>query len=236
MDESKLRKIAWVGDHILRKPIRGIVLRFQGLGDAAMKDAASYAELECGDAGALIVLPYLGPWYWMNRESRAETDEIVESLYKIFKLADDIPLILTGGSLGGYAALLYARYAKRPVKACYALFPVTDVKYSFSERPDVARTVYSAFRGYKEDMEALFIEHSPLSQVDKMPRIPYMLVHGALDVAVSKKAHSDPFVAAMRARGHDVTYREVPDLGHQDLNTYALHREAIDFVKNNLKK
>jgi dipeptidyl aminopeptidase/acylaminoacyl peptidase len=235
MDEKKLREVAWVGDAFVRKPIRGIVLRFHGLGDPGVKGFPNYPEFEWADAGGLCVLPYIGPWHWMNREARALTDEIVETLYSHFQLADDVPLILSGGSLGGQASLLYASYAKRPLKACTALHPVTDVKFSFSERPDVARTVYAAFQGYKEDIEALFKEHSPLSRVDKMPRIPYQIIHGTEDVAVSNKAHSEPMAAAMRRHGFDLEYIPVPGMGHHDPLTYPVWRAQIDFVKRSLK-
>lgn len=235
MDEKKLREVAWVGDAYVRKPIRGIILRFHGLGDPGVKSIPNYPELEWSDAGGLCVMPYLGPWHWMNREARALTDEIVEALYTYFKIADDVPLILTGGSLGGQASLLYASYARRPVKACTALNPVTDVKFSFSERPDVARTVYAAFQGYKEDIEALFREHSPLSRVEKMPRIPYQIIHGADDVAVSNKAHSEPMAAAMRRHDLDLEYIPVPGMGHSEPINHEVWRKQIDFVKRALK-
>ncbi|GMV82475.1 MAG: hypothetical protein AMXMBFR7_36590 [Planctomycetota bacterium] len=231
MSLERMRELAWIADAFVRPPIRALVLRFHGLGDPGLRVAPSYSELEWADAGALIVMPYLGPWYWMNRQSRAATDELVDGLYRHFKLLDTTPLIATGGSLGGFASLLYARYARRPVAACAALHPVTDVKFSFSERPDVARTVYAAFQGYPEDMEALFREHSPLSQVEQMPRIPYLFMHGDADVAVSKKAHSDPMVKALLERGHQVEYHAVPGMGHHDLPSWDLHRIQIDFVK-----
>ena len=47
-----------------------------------------------------------------------------------------------------------------------------------------------------------------------MPDIPYLIIHGGQDRAVSKKAHSDKMVAAMRKRKMRVEYIEVPAMGH----------------------
>lgn len=235
MDEAKMRAVAWIGDEYVRGPVRALILRFHGLGVPGLKSTPSYEELAWADAGGLCVFPYMGPWYWMNRQSRAFTDDLVETLYRHYGLGDDVPLILTGSSLGGYATLIYARYSQRRPAACLALYPVTDVKYSFSERPDVARTVYCAFEGYPDDMETLFREHSPIHQLEHMPRVPYFLIHGDTDVAVSKKAHSDPFVKAMRERGHAVEYAEVEGMGHHDVPTCDLHRRQIEFVKRHFK-
>ncbi len=60
----------------------------------------------------------------------------------------------------------------------------------------------------------MFQEHSPLCQVDAMPRIPYLIIHITGDPAVNKACHSDKLVAEMRERDFDVTYIEVPGTGH----------------------
>ncbi len=74
--------------------------------------------------------------------------------------------------MGGHAALLFARYSKRPVRACMALYPY-ELKYHFTERPDLPRTILYSFHGCPEDRETLFEENSPLAQVAAMPKIPY---------------------------------------------------------------
>jgi dipeptidyl aminopeptidase/acylaminoacyl peptidase len=68
--------------------------------------------------------------------------------------------------------------------------------------------------GYVREMEALLKEHSPLYQVEHMPDIDYLLVHGIEDTVVAKAAHSDRIVPAMQARGLRVNYAEVPGMGH----------------------
>lgn len=236
MDAMQMRSVAFIGEAFVRKPIKGVILNFHGLGDPGLRSVLGYDETEWADAGGLVIMPYAGPWSWMNRQARAMIDDLVDAIYANFGLARSIPLILTGGSMGGYCSLLYARYTKHPIARCAAIFPVCDLKYHFSERPDLPRTIHHAFSGYKEDMETLFKEHSPVHQAGPMPRVPYFILHGDADKAVKKEAHSDPMVAAMRQAGHEVTYVEVPGMGHHDPTVFSAWRAKIDFVKAGLAK
>ena len=211
-----------------------MILVFHGLG-AGLADKPGTEELAWADAGGLLVHPYCGPWTWTNRQTRCFVDELTDAVYQRYGLSDEIPLIATGGSMGGQSALLWARYARRPVAACLAVCPVCDLEYHFSERPDVPRTIHVAFRGYPEPMETLFVEHSPLRQVDHMPEIPYMVIHGDKDSDVSKNQHSDQLVSAMRRRGLDVEYVEVPGMGHGGPTPIHVFERQIQFVQDNMR-
>jgi len=226
---------AWLSDRFTRTPITGVILSFHGLGAPGLKSAAEMDELAWAAAGGLVVFPYYGPWSWMNRNARAFVDDLVTAVYQQFSLPPATPLVAIGGSMGGYSALLYTRYAKHKIAACCAMFPVCDLKHHFSERPDLPRTIHDAFRGYSEDMETLFIEHSPLAQAGGMPDIPYLIAHGDKDLAVNKAAHSDKMVAALRQHGRQVEYVEVPGMGHGENTPLALLIKRIEFVKRFLK-
>jgi alpha-beta hydrolase superfamily lysophospholipase len=230
MNAQELRQVAWIGDAWVRKPVRGVVLSFHGLGSPAVKSQPTNEELGWSQAGGLAVYPYYGPWSWMNRQSRALVDEIVESVYRVFKLKRSVPLVCTGGSMGGGSALLYTRYAKRPVAACLAMVPMCDAAYHFDEREDLPRTFRHAFLGYRGSLRALLAEHSPLAQVRHLPRIPYRLVAGDADAAVCVKRHARPMVKAMRSRRLDVTYVEVPRMGHGGPMPVSELQANVDFV------
>ncbi len=230
MDAVMMRQVAWVGDSYVQGKIRGVALNFHGLGHMNEKRFPETMELEWARAGWLVVFPYYGPWTWMNREARAFVDELVAFVYDHFGLDGNLPLVSTGGSMGGLSALLYTRYAKKPVSACLALFPVCDFQYHFGERPDLPRSIHHSLRGYEEDMQTLFDEHSPLKQVPHMPDIPYLFIHGDSDQAVSKAAHSDKMVAAMKARGLAVEYVQVPGMGHGSCMPVAVLLKMIGFL------
>ncbi len=231
MDRAKMKSVAFIAEDYVKGPISGVIVCFHGLGDPGLRTVATYTENEWADAGGLVVMPYAGPWSWMNRQARAMVEDLIESIYYEYKLAPTVPLIFNGGSMGGYCSLLAARYTRHPLKACAAVFPVCDLKYHFSERPDLPRTIYHAFAGYPEPLDALFAEHSPVEQVEKMPRVPYFLLHGDADKSVNKAAHSDRMIAAMRQHGHNVQYVEVPGMGHHDISSYSAYRTYVDFIK-----
>jgi dipeptidyl aminopeptidase/acylaminoacyl peptidase len=231
MDDKKLRQVAWIGDEWVKKPIKGVVLSFHGLGVPEVKKEPGTEELGIACEGGLIVFPYYGPWCWMNRQARSLVDEIVAAVYATFKLKSSVPLVCIGGSMGGGSSLLYTRYAKsRPVAACLANVPMCDAEYHFNEREDLPRTFHAAFIGYKGNLKALLKEHSPLAQVQHMPGIPYRIVAGGRDTAVSKKHHSDRMVAAMRKRKLDVTYAEIPQMNHGGPWPIEVLQQNIDFV------
>ena len=235
MNQDVIKEVAWVGDEYVKGPIKGVVLSFHGLGQG-VRSGPSIEEFEWARDGGLVVYPYYGPWAWMNRQARAMVDELVDAIYAAYGLADRIPLICTGGSMGGQASLLYTRYAKRQVSACLANCPVCDMSYHFHERPDLPPTIRHAFLGYQGSLESLLAEHSPLNQVTAMPDIPYRIIHGGKDGAVAKRFHSDKLVAAMRKRKMTVEYVEVADMGHCAPLPVKVMQQNIEFVTAVMKQ
>lgn len=209
-----LHEVAWVGERYVEGAIRGVMLSFHGLGGGEMRSEPWGGERVLAAHGVLPVFPYYGPWSWMNREARTMVDCLVAQVYREYALAPTTPLLLCGGSMGGGSALLYARYAAAPIAACSVNCPVCDFPYHFTERPDVARTMYHAFGAYDGQMSTVLKEHSPLHQAASMPEIPYFFIHGDADKAVNKARHSDRMVPALRLFGHNVEYVEVPGMGH----------------------
>ena len=232
MNKQVMRQAGWIADDCLRGPIRGVVLSFHGLGAGATKpwNLPTTEQLEWIAVGALLVYPFYGPWGWMNRQAQAMVDDLVEAVYREFALPASTPLISTGGSMGGQACLLYTRYARKAVSACLANCPVCDMKYHFTERPELPTTIRHAFNCYDGDIDAVLAAHSPLAQVAAMPKIPYLFIHAGKDAAVNKARHSDAMVAALRARGLSVEYHEVADMDHCGPRPLAVLQREVAFV------
>ncbi|MDR3084925.1 MAG: prolyl oligopeptidase family serine peptidase [Christensenellaceae bacterium] len=227
---QNLKDVAFVGDAFVKGPIRAVVLSFHGLNFSAQKLWPDLDEIELAAHGALCIYPYYGPWSWMNAESRRLVDEIVERAYAEFGLSDEIPLFIRGGSMGGYSALVYALNARRRPKAVACNCPVTDPEFHLAERSDLPRTFLLAYGLGEKPLEEVLIENSPLRQAGRMPRVPYFIVHGTVDPAVNKQAHSDRFVKRMRELGHEVNYVEAEGMGHCGFVDYDVYRQYQDFI------
>lgn len=215
---DNLSLFAYTNESICRRPVRGIAVSFFGLGGQAMFSEDPPEAVKMAESGILYVIPYLNPWAWMNPQAVAQTDEILDALLDRAGCSA-LPVISSGGSMGGLSALIYTRYSRHAPVSCVANCPVCDLPYHYTERPDLPRTLYSAFGTFpaatlQEAMEAA----SPLHLAIKgdMPKVKYTIFHCTADQAVNKQMHSDRFVEAMEAVS-SVDYHVVPDRGHCDL-------------------
>jgi dipeptidyl aminopeptidase/acylaminoacyl peptidase len=233
MHNDLLDLVSWNGFKHVRGPVRGIVVRFHGLGSMNQKTAAEGIDHDWAARGALVVEVYQDPWGWMNDPTRDLYDEVIDGLRKRHGLSDALPLITTGGSMGGHAALAYTFRSRHRVTACQTNCPVCDLPFHYTERPDLPRTFLHAY-GY-EDIRERLVLRSPLHQVATMPDIPYQIIHGVLDQAVGKARHSDPLVKVMRARGLTVEYREDAEMRHCSPMSYESHVRWGEFVLEQLR-
>ena len=222
---ENLRFFAHTNAEAVRGPVRGLVIDHMGLGSQWTADGLTARDLDFAARGLLFMTPYNGPWSWMNDAAIAATDLFVSLLFERFSLPADTPLCSTGGSMGGLAALVHARYTKHRLAAVAVNCPVCDLPFHVTERPDLPRTLWSAF-GDAPDFDAALRAHSPLHLAPSMPDVPYTVVHSTDDKAVSKAKHADPFVAALRAAGRRVRYVVSEGTGHCDLRADA--RAAYD--------
>lgn len=213
---NNLSQFAYSNDQLCEQPIRGIVLSFSGLGSQTMYSEHTETGKSYAKYGIIYLVPYNNPWAWMNRQAVSYTDEIVDVLKSHYHLSRNIPIVSTGGSMGGQSALIYMIYAKQTPIACVVNCPVCDVVYHYTERLDLPRTLYSAFYTYEGTLEEALKSVSPIHQVDQMPAAAYYIFHCEMDKAVNKEKHSDIFVEAL-SKKHSVTYHSVPEKGHCDL-------------------
>jgi len=223
-----LRDFAYSNDRICRKPIQGIAVSFFGLGQRDMYDEDTDSGKLYAEKGIVYLVPYNNPWAWMNRQAIAYTDELIDIIINTYQLPDSIPIVSSGGSMGGLSALVYMVYAKRTPVACVTNCPVCDLPYHFTERRDLPRTLYSAFFHERGTMADALQSASPLHLADQMPDADYYIFHCEKDMAVNKQKHTDRFVEAMRGKRR-ITCHAVPDRGHCDLTDemLALYNQYI---------
>jgi len=122
---------------------------------------------------------------------------------------------ISGGSYGGYAALVGATFT--PDVFCCAVDVVgpSNLKTLIESIPPYWAPIISQFheRVGNPETEAEFLwERSPLSKVDQI-RIPILVAQGANDPRV-KQAESEQIVNAMQEKGLDHVYLLFGDEGH----------------------
>ena len=228
-----IRSFAYVNDAVCNTPIRGVVVNFCGLNNTDMFDEDTNEGVYYGEEGVLYVHPYNNPWSWMNAQAVAYTDEIIDVLFEKYALPDSTPVVSMGNSMGGLASLVYTRYTKRTPVACISNCPVCDLVYHFTERPDLPRTIYSAFWNEEGELNDILEKYSPVHLAPEMPDVKYYIFHCEKDKAVNLRLHSGKFVEAMAACGKKVEMEVIKDRGHCKL-TYAANdkrlRMALDFI------
>lgn len=224
---ENLRSFAYSNDRLIKAEVKGIVVNFPGLGGMPMFNTDSGEAREFAEKGIIYVTVYYNPWSWMNRQAVAYTDEVISVLCRKYGLGEDAKIVSVGGSMGGLAALVYCAYAKITPCACVANCPVCDLPYHFTERPDLPRTIYSAFGEYACDLQTAMRSCSPLHLAEKMPDISYTVFHCTHDRAVNMEKHSVPFVEAMK-KDHRIDFHVVPLHDHCDLSPEA----SLEYIRS----
>ena len=216
---DNLRTYSYSNDRQIHGTIRGIVIKFTGMGcderfDGPLPDGDWFAK-----RNIVYLIPAGNPWAWMNRQQVELADQLIDIIMEKYDLPENLPITATGPSMGGHGALTYMVYAKRTPVACVANCPVCDMPFHYTERIDLPSSFYSAYRYEEGTMEEILPRFSPLhlAEAGKMPDAAYTVFHCTKDTLVNKELHSDRFVAAMEKAGHPVNYRIVPDKNHCDL-------------------
>lgn len=211
---------AYTNAELLENAPRGMVFSFHGLNGTQMIREHSAFAVECAEKELLLVCPYDNPWSWMNDAAVRMVDAIIDALQEKYG-RNDLPLISTGGSMGGLSCLIFARYSRHAITACAANCPVCDLPYHYTERPDLPRTIVSALCHYDMELQEAMESISPLHQAENLPDIPYFIAHCEEDQAVNQQMHSEKLLAAMKKAGRRVEYISVPGRGHCDLSPEA---------------
>ena len=208
----------------VKVPVRGIVVEHHGLGCVWFKpDEQKGWRKDLAEKGIVIVHPHYHPWCWMNDAAVRFSDRIVDCIIEHYALEPNTKVCSKGGSMGGLGALVYARYSRKNVVAVVANCPVCDLPYHYTERPDLPRTLTTAFAD-APDFDAALKAHSPIDLVPQMPDISYFVAHSTADKSVNKERHSDRFVEAMRKAGRRVEYAISEGTGHCQLTPEVQRR------------
>ncbi len=235
---ENLELFAYSNDKLCKKPIKGIVINFMWLNFCRAIEADSGIALRCAEKGIIYFTPYVNPWAWMNKQAVEYTDECLNALMAHYELPADIPIVTTGRSMGGHQSITYTAYAKIPPIACAPICPVCDLPYHYTERPDLPKTLYSAFGTYDMPLNEALKTASPVHLVDKFPPVDFCIFHGDADTDVNIEKHSAAFVEKMKDK-FNITLHRLEGMGHCQMTPEAdaiFEKYMIDMILNNPSK
>ena len=215
---EELENFAYLNSDVCGRPIKGVVVYFNGCGTQPFQWEHTEAGKAFGEIGILYVIPYSNPWSWMNSQAVSYVDDVLDALFEKFSLPEDTPIVFSGRSMGGLAALVYTVYSKRKPCGCAVDCPVCDLPREFEDRNDLRRTIYSAF--YNEDgkIEDAMKKSSPMHLAERYPDVPYVIYHCTEDKAVIMDRHSVLFAEKMKKLGKNIKLVRIPGKGHCDLS------------------
>lgn len=228
INQDNISDYAFVNTDALTLPVKAVCVDFHGYTDATMFSESNEKAKRLGEKGIAWVFPYYSVWAWMSRSSQEFNEQVLDAVYQKLQLPDTVPLIITGGSMGGLTALCYLVYGKRKAVACAANCPVTDMGVFFRDFDHARRAILSAHILDERPLETICDAYSPVKFVDKLPHIPYLLVYGEKDTVITDRFMSK-FVEKMKAAGHDVTHILQKDMVHCAISS---HKEAFDACCN----
>ncbi len=239
INASTLTLFCNTNEALLTCPVRGFVLELPGLGGGSCMGGCmdfseyrgGYAEILAQD-GILVAYAFPGPWSWMNRGAVRYCDLVVEAIREKFSLAHDTPWIVTGGSMGGLGALIYAADAKVKPTACVSVCPCVDVPHCFEAHGIFRRTLFRAVADYEGEIADNLLTISPKHRIHDMPHIPYLLINDCADELFPEEM-LDKYVADLRALGYCVEYDRLQNCGHGVITPEAWEH-ILCFFKTNL--
>lgn len=223
--EDRIDIFAYHNLHLIKKPIRGIIYEFHGLGSRPRMTSDPDFAVRCAEKGILYLFPYYNPWSWMNDKTVHELDMISDILFDTQKLDKNTPIVYMGGSMGGHASLIYSYKSKyRPI-AVAVNCPACNLPAMVYDRIEVYLSVWDSQFESPMDFDDAIRANDPISLADKLPVVPYLFISGDADTAVKIEENSDLLVPLLRDRGCDVRYLRIPEMKHcalsaEDMKTY----------------
>ena len=158
INPDTLTQYAKTNEAYLRGPVKGLVIEFPGLdggsclgGNLTMGNYDSVYAQDFGANGILLAYLYTGPWSWSSSSVRY-ADAVIAAITAKYALLEETPLVVCGGSMGGYGALLYALEGRHNLCAVAIACPCTDIAFAFQHEMTVIGgnhilpLIYSSFK------------------------------------------------------------------------------------------
>ncbi len=167
---------------LLKNAPKALVLEFPGLGgNSCLGGVMNYSVYNnvytrrFAEKDILVAYLFTGPWSWGNKSAIKIADGVVDALLEKHSMSN-VPIVVSGGSMGGQSALIYCADSRHKITACAVACPCFDVHGSYTKTPDLTRSVISAVAGYNTSIEEALKRISPLYRINDMQDIPYYIL------------------------------------------------------------
>ncbi len=230
INKDNLFDFAFLNEDTLKIPIKGICVSFHGFTDATMFDESSEQARILGESGIAWLHPYYSVWGWMSENSQLFNEQVIDAAYDRLGADESIPLIISGGSMGGLTALNYLVRGKRRASACALNCPVTDMSEFYNHSISSRRAILSAHIEKDCPLDIIMRNFSPVNFADKLPNIPYFLIFGENDTHFVDY-QMPPMEEKLKQYNRNYTLTVHPKMEHCDIRNHpkAL-KEYCDFI------
>lgn len=228
---------AFLNEDTLQKPVKGVCIYFHGFTDGTRYNESPFLGAELGAKGIAWVFPYHSVWAWMSPTSQMFCEQVIDAVYEKLGIDDSVPLVVTGGSMGGMTALNYLLHGKRKAIACAANCPVLSVKDYFEKSFETRAAILSAHIEKEGDLMEILSDLSPIEFAEKLPKIPYFFVFGKEDPSPAINEHIEELKEKLSKNAIDykVEFRE--KMEHCNMKDFPdTIGRFIDFISDVVNK
>lgn len=197
----------------------------QGMTSGIYNGAFDLWNRELASRQAIYICPEYRGGSWMGPAAEADLGEIIRLVRENYDVDE---LILTGGSMGGTSALIFASRHPGSVDGVIALCPATDPAAMFSAFSDQFLVSYG---GSPQEVPERYEERRSRDRASILARIPIAVVHGTDDVVIPVE-HSRVLVERLRDEKARILYLEMSG-GDHDAPLDISVSELFDFVCRN---
>ncbi len=198
-----------------------IVLEVTGLGGGSCLGGTSHRKpyeteyaKRLAENGIVLAFVFTGPWTYMNRAAVKICDLVVDCLRAKWEMDENCPLIMTGGSMGGLGALIYAADTRHTLRAVVSCCPCYDAVYYFELSPDRARAMLTSVAGYDMPIMDAIATISPAHRLNEMPHLPYFIACDGADNLFDADGMERFAIDLDAATGGQVSFRRMEGIGH----------------------
>lgn len=179
------------------------------------------------ERGYFVLCPHLGTDHWMNARARRVLTELLDKTLKSYPI-DKARVHMMGMSMGGGGSLIYTMYNKSRVRSVCNIFGVTDYTQFLKDSPQYKPSMSKALGGTPDTIPDVYRAQSVMAHLDAFKKLPILVLHGDADKVVPVH-HSRQFVNAMKKRGGNVEYKEVPGGRHLSSFIQGFEDQILDF-------